>query len=236
MPRVRALTLDLDDTLWAVGPTIERAEHALHAWLQRSAPATAAAFDVRALRAVRDRVARDLSHAAHDLSLIRLESVRRALTDSGDDPALAEPAFEVFFAARHEVLLFADVLPALEALSARLPIVAVTNGNADLARVGISRFFTGALSARSFGAGKPDPGIFHAACSLAGAAPEETLHVGDDWRLDVRAALDAGLRAAWMARPGLVAEPTGGVGSVPRVESMTALARLLEDTEEAFGR
>jgi len=231
MPRVRALTLDLDDTLWAVRPTIERAEQVLHAWLERRAPATAAAFDVMALRAVRDRVARDLPHAAHDFSLMRLESVRRALADSGDDPALAEPAFEVFFAARHDVSLFPDVLPALEALAARMPIVAVSNGNADLTRIGISRFFTGAISARTFGVGKPDPGIFHAACTLAGAAPEETLHVGDDWRLDVRAALDAGLGAAWMARPGLVAaeQPTGGAGSVvARLDSMTGLTRLLD--------
>ncbi|HNI85823.1 MAG TPA: type VI secretion system ImpA family N-terminal domain-containing protein, partial [Ottowia sp.] len=31
--RIRAITLDLDDTLWPVWPTIARAEDALRAWL-----------------------------------------------------------------------------------------------------------------------------------------------------------------------------------------------------------
>jgi putative hydrolase of the HAD superfamily len=53
--RIRALTLDLDDTLWPVWPAIQRAEAALHGWLLRHAPATAARFDVVALRALRDR-------------------------------------------------------------------------------------------------------------------------------------------------------------------------------------
>ena len=40
--RVRAITLDLDDTLWPIWPTIARAEGALQQWLADNAPATAA--------------------------------------------------------------------------------------------------------------------------------------------------------------------------------------------------
>ena len=40
--RVRALTLDLDDTLWPVWPIIDRAEQVLHDWLASNAPLTAA--------------------------------------------------------------------------------------------------------------------------------------------------------------------------------------------------
>ena len=49
--RPRALTLDLDDTLWPVWPAIERAEAVLHDWLKAHAPATAAAFDTEIGRA-----------------------------------------------------------------------------------------------------------------------------------------------------------------------------------------
>ncbi|MEO5734892.1 MAG: hypothetical protein ABIQ87_14535, partial [Rubrivivax sp.] len=38
---IKALTLDLDDTLWPIWPAIERAEHALHGWLAQNARATA---------------------------------------------------------------------------------------------------------------------------------------------------------------------------------------------------
>ena len=40
--RIRAITLDLDDTLWPIEPTIRRAESTLQAWLSQHAPATAA--------------------------------------------------------------------------------------------------------------------------------------------------------------------------------------------------
>jgi putative hydrolase of the HAD superfamily len=39
--RIAAISLDLDDTLWPIWPTIERAERALHEWLLREAPKTA---------------------------------------------------------------------------------------------------------------------------------------------------------------------------------------------------
>ena len=41
--RIRAITLDLDDTLWPVWPTIERAEGALAGWLAGSLPVGTAA-------------------------------------------------------------------------------------------------------------------------------------------------------------------------------------------------
>ena len=39
--KVRAITLDLDDTLWPIWPTIARAEQALQDWLRHRAPRTA---------------------------------------------------------------------------------------------------------------------------------------------------------------------------------------------------
>lgn len=206
-----ALTLDLDDTLWPIWPTIERAERVLWEWLARHAPATAAQHDARSLRGVRQAVEAEHPARVHDLTWLRRESIRRVLAASGDDPALADPAFEVFFAARQQVTLFGDALPALERLAARWPLVAVSNGNADLARIGLARYFRGAFSAREFTAGKPEPMIFQAACRHLGADPARVLHVGDDARLDVDGALGAGLRAAWVRRPGQLAqaEPSG---------------------------
>jgi len=197
-----ALTLDLDDTLWPVGPTIARADAAMWQWLGRHAPATHAARDDATLRALRSAVARERPDWAHDLSAMRRETIRRALLAAGDDPTLAEPAFEVFFAERQRVALYDDVLPALARLAARWPVVALSNGNADVRRVpGLAGFFHAAVSARDLGVGKPAPEAFVEACRRAGAAPEHTLHIGDDPALDVDGALEAGLQAAWVQRP-----------------------------------
>ena len=201
--RVRAITLDLDDTLWPVWPTIHRAEAALQDWLAQQAPETARHLSRPETRhAVRQQVNQAHAHRAHDLSFLRRESIRLALSQAGDDTALAEPAFEVFFAERQRVNLFDDALPFLEAASKRFPVVALTNGNADVHRVGIGAHFHAGVSAREAGVAKPDPRIFHAAAERAGVAPEQVLHIGDDAALDVLAALGVGMQTVWVNREG----------------------------------
>ncbi len=220
--KIRAISLDLDDTLWPIWPTIERAERVLLQWLVQHAPATAAMCATHvALREIRAHMVQHRPDLQHDMSGLRRESIRLALTRAGDDPALAEPAFEVFFEQRHRVDLFPDVLPALEFLARRYPLVSLSNGNADLQRVGLAEFFRGAVSAHAFGVPKPDPRIFHAAASLAGVAPDEVLHVGDDTVLDVLGAQGAGMQAAWANRVEAI-WPHGGEdgrdGPLPELE------------------
>jgi FMN hydrolase / 5-amino-6-(5-phospho-D-ribitylamino)uracil phosphatase len=199
--RIRAISLDLDDTLWPIWPTIECAEQALHAWLVEHAPMTAALFSSpSALREIRDYMAGNRPELKHDLSAVRRESIRLALYRAGENPLLADEAFEVFFLERQRVDLFEDARPALEFLSQRFPLVAVSNGNADVERVGIAHYFRATISAREFGVGKPDPRIFHAAAGAVEVTPEGVLHVGDDATLDALGALNAGMQAAWINR------------------------------------
>ena len=199
--RVRAITLDLDDTLWPIWPTIERAERVLHGWLAEHAPMTAALFaNPAALREIRNHVADQRPEMKHDLSAVRRESIRLALYRAGEDPLLADAAFDAFFAARQQVELYDDARQALQFLSQRYPLVSLSNGNADLERVGIAQHFRAAVSAREFGVGKPDARIFHAAAGAADVQPADVLHVGDDATLDVVGALNAGMQAVWLNR------------------------------------
>jgi putative hydrolase of the HAD superfamily len=201
--RIRAITLDLDDTLWPIWPTIARAEGVLQAWLAEHAPATATLCgDKAVLREVRNQMNSERPELAHDMSALRRESIRRVLQRAGDDPALAEPAFEAFFVERQRVDLFEDALPALKFLSNRFPVVALSNGNADVHRVGIGAHFRASIGAREFGVGKPDPRIFHAAAQAAGVETTQVLHIGDDAHLDGVGALNAGMQLAWVNREG----------------------------------
>ena len=222
---IRALTLDLDDTLWPVWPAIQRAEAVLHGWLQGNAPATAARYDIAGLRGWRNQVALSMPHFSHDLSALRRESIRLALAAAGDDPALAEPAFDVFFAERQRVEFYPDVLDALRRLASAYPLLALSNGNAELAAVGVAPWFRGALSAREFGVGKPDPRIFAEACRRLGCAAGEVLHVGDDIELDVLGARGAGLQAVWLCRGEVPA--SGGVEGVATLCDLQVLAERL---------
>lgn len=199
--RICAITLDLDDTLWPIWPTIARAEGVLQQWLDANAPATAAlGRDKDTLRAVRNQMQTLRPDLAHDMSALRRESIRLLLQRAGDDPALAEPAFEAFFAERQRVDLFDDALPALEFLASRFPVVALSNGNADVHRVGLGAHFRASISAREFGVGKPDARIFHAGAAAAGVSADQVLHIGDDAHLDGVGALNAGMQLAWLNR------------------------------------
>ena len=199
--RISAISLDLDDTLWPVWPAIERAERVLHAWLVKEAPKTAELLATPGiLRELREATAKERSDLAHDLSALRRESIRTALRRADEDPNLADPAFEAFFAERQRVELYDDALPALKWLSERYPLVAISNGNADIHLTGVGRWFRTAFNARAFGSGKPHAPIFRAAAASVGLLPRDVLHVGDDAALDVVGALNAGMQAAWLVR------------------------------------
>lgn len=199
--RIRAISLDLDDTLWPIWPTIERAEHALTHWLGEHAPMTAALFaNPHARHDIRQQVVARRPDLKHDLSAIRREAIRLALVRAGENPLLADPGFEVFFAERQRVDLYADVAPALDWLAQRYPLVAVSNGNADIHRTGIGHWFQASISAARLGTAKPDARIYHAAANALGMDSGLVLHVGDDACLDVVGALGAGMQAVWLNR------------------------------------
>lgn len=200
---IKAITLDLDDTLWPVGPVIQRAEAAMSDWLAPRAPRTAALFTDPAQRlALRQAVQQARPEIGHDLGTLRREVIRLGLSRHAEDTSLVEAAYAVFIRERMRVDLYHDSLDALARLSARYPLVALSNGNADVHQVGIGQFFKAGLSAQDFGCGKPDVRIFHAGAQAAGVLPHEVLHVGDDAALDVLGALGAGMQTAWVNRHG----------------------------------
>lgn len=201
--RIKAITLDLDDTLWPVWPTIGRAEVVLQTWLSAHAPGAAAlSADAELKKAIRAEINARHADRAHDLSFLRRESIRAMLQQAGEPVHLAEAAFEVFFAERQRVDLFDDALPALAFWSRRMPVVALSNGNADVHRVGIGQHFHASVSAQLLGVAKPDVRIFAAGAAAAGVQPHEVLHIGDDAHADCMGALAAGMQVAWLNREG----------------------------------
>ncbi len=225
---IDAISLDLDDTLWPVMPTLVEAERTMHRWLQANAPRTAERSTVDRIRQIRQRVAAGNAGRAHDMAWLRRESLRMALLESGDDPAHADAAFDVFYAARQQVTLYQDVLAALARWRDRYRLVVVTNGNADVDRIGIGHFFSARVASHELGVGKPDPRIFHEACAQIGVAPSRTLHVGDDLALDVAGARAAGLHAAWLRRPDIHGS---GDHPEPGFADLHALDRALRATQ-----
>ncbi|MDQ3160006.1 MAG: HAD-IA family hydrolase [Pseudomonadota bacterium] len=224
---IRAISLDLDDTLWPFAPIGDRIEQALHAWFVEYSPRTAERFPITEMRALRERVHAAFPEHEHDLGLLRRLTIERALQDSGDDPALASAAYAIFFRERNCVDFYPDAREGLERIAAQRPVAALTNGNADLAAIGIASLFRFQLGAREFGSAKPDPALFLEACRRLCVAPGEVLHVGDHPHMDIAGAARAGLRSCWIDR-GDHRWPPGLLRADLEFTTLTALADWLD--------
>ena len=197
---IRAISLDLDDTLWPIGPVIERVERSVDAWLRANCPEVAAAWPIESMRALRDEVASEHPELAHDFGAQRRMTLRRAFApfELGDD--WIERTYAVYVQVRNEVECYADTGAALTRMAARFPLVSISNGTAELDRIGLDGYFRFSVSASQMGVAKPAADIFHHACERLGIAPEHVLHVGDDPLADVVGARDAGMRTVWLNR------------------------------------
>jgi putative hydrolase of the HAD superfamily len=154
------------------------------------------------MRLARQELARREPHNAHDLTYLRLTGLAAHAREHGYEERMAHEAFEVFLAARNQVQLFADVTPGLARLGRRYPLGSLSNGNADLARIGLSQLFCVSLNARGVGAAKPDRRCFEKLASAFQLSAQAILYVGDEPLLDVEAARAAGCLSAWMNRKG----------------------------------
>lgn len=223
--RPRAITLDLDGTLWDVWVVIARAETLLHRWLESYFPAISSRFDPAQLRGLRDQVLSQQPDIAHDPTLIRRACLGLAAEQVGYEDFPVDSAFQVFYDARQQVQPFDDVLPVLERLEKQYPLVALTNGNADVSRTPLGHLFDFAITAGDIGAAKPDPAMFREACRRLELMPEEIVHVGDDPEHDVLGAATVGYRTVWLNRD---ARPwPGGAPADAEIHALDELEALL---------
>ena len=195
---IALITFDLDDTLWDTAPVIVSAEAVLREWLVANAPKVGA-LDVEAFQAVRQQVLSDEPQLRHRISALRRRILFHALNDAGyvNAAALADDAVEVFIEARHALDVFPQAEPTLIALARDYSLGVVTNGNADVRRIGLGHHFKFVLCAEDIGIAKPDARLFHEALLRGGVAAGAAVHVGDHPGDDIAGAQQAGLRAVW---------------------------------------
>lgn len=197
---IKLITFDLDDTLWNTAPAIVGAEASLREWLAENAPKLGP-VPVEHLWEIRARLVDADPSYKHRISALRRRVLFHALEDAGygheQAQDLAEQGFEVFLHGRHQLDIFPEVVPTLEILTKRYTLGVVTNGNADVRRLGLADYFAFALCAEDIGIGKPDPAPFVEALKRGNADAQHAVHVGDHPGDDIAGAQQAGMRAIW---------------------------------------
>jgi len=222
-----AICFDLDNTLWEVEPILVRAERILADWLQARYPLIPERFPPELMAEVRARLLREQPHQGHDLSYLRRETLARCAGSVGYPREMAHEAFEFWLAARNQVEPFYEVVPALEILKKRFRLSTLTNGNADLAVIGIAHHFEVSLSAGALGCAKPDPRSYAALAHALTLKPAQILFVGDEPQADVVGPRTAGMQTVWVNRGG-AAWPDALPAADACITDLDGLIALLE--------
>lgn len=196
------MTFDLDDTFYDNHPIIRRAEHQLFEYLFERYPATQQQ-GIQGWREIRRQVLSEKPQLAHDMIRLRKTILTRLFERAGiahDKCGRAvEDAFTFFYQQRSDFQVAPHYCHLLEQLSKKIPLVAITNGNVDLQRIGIAPFFISSLHASIEQPMKPHRRMFDLAQASLAIPPQHILHVGDNLQKDVAGAIRAGFQAAWYA-------------------------------------
>lgn len=123
-----------------------------------------------------------------------------ALQDFGiNDPDLAEKlGLEYIRLSPLKVNLFPQAVNLLEYLYPKYRLHIITNGfqevqDIKIAAADLGKYFETVITSEEAGVKKPAPEIFRYALKKAGAGPEESLMIGDDYEVDVLGAKNVGM-------------------------------------------
>jgi len=198
---IKVITFDLDNTLWEVDPVIIAAETACFQWLNDNCQHFSTRFTRDSLLELRMEIWKQHPEYRHQVSESRIKALSLALErcDYAPEEAQqkAQQAFDIFIAKRHDVSYFEDTEETLAVLKNHYKIGALTNGNANVKRLSISRYFDFSFSAEQLNSSKPKPAHFIAALDETGVQPHEIVHIGDHPDDDIRGAKEQGFKTIW---------------------------------------
>ncbi|MEE2025454.1 MULTISPECIES: HAD-IA family hydrolase [Alkalimonas] len=198
---IKILSFDLDDTLYDNRPVLLAAEQAmLHSLQQQLAPELHKPLDYWSQQ--RWHLGQQTPDIRHDIGRWRLLGLEAGLIQLGlaacEAGEVAETAYQAFWQARTKITIAPEVRQLLVQLASRYQLIAITNGNACIQRMGLDDLFQFSLQAGPDGRMKPFPDLFLAAAKKLQLPPQQILHIGDSHRADVMGALNAGCQAAWL--------------------------------------
>lgn len=198
---ISVLSFDLDDTLYNNQPVIAAAEAAMLQSLAQHAPITQN-YDSDFWWQQRRSLAKVNPQIRHDIGRWRLLGIESGLIALGlkqcEAGEIAELAYDAFWQARTTINIAPDVKQLLVELAKQYKLIAITNGNACIKKMGLGKLFEFSLQAGPDGRMKPYADLFLTAATRLDVNPNTILHIGDSHRADVMGALSAGCQAAWL--------------------------------------
>jgi len=201
--KIQAITFDLDDTLYENTSVILKAEKSLIDFMIDQYPVTKDLNNDFWRQQSKMQVIADPC-LRHDMSQLRRLTLKSGfallgLTGNALNEA-TEKCYQHFYFQRSNFELNKNIHSLLKALSSRVPLIAITNGNVNLQQIGLSGYFSHCFNANIKLPMKPDIAMFEAAHRYLNIPHKYILHVGDNLEKDIYGALKAGFQTAWYAK------------------------------------
>ena len=198
--RIKMITFDLDDTLWDNKPTITNAEIKTRKWIEDRV-GTIDWGDLNDFLQLRETLIRKDKSIEWDISKLRIEIFKEKIkghVPTDEISKLAEDAFSYFMKQRHKIELFPGVRDALKTLSENYMLGVLTNGNANIYKLPIGKYFEFSISSFEAQNSKPNKPHFELAKSyLPNLKYSEMLHIGDHQINDIFGAHALGIKVLW---------------------------------------
>lgn len=197
---IKAITFDLDDTLYNNSMIVERAEDELIKNLQQNAQLqdlTLASF-----HAEKNSLLVSNPEIYHDVIIWRIETIKslliKARIPAEQIPNIIDDSLATFNFWRHQIQVPQVTHTLLAKLATKYPLAVITNGNVEIAKIGLDDYFQFSLRGGANGRSKPFPEIFALAAQKLSMSTQQILHVGDNLFTDVNGAINSGLLACWL--------------------------------------
>jgi FMN hydrolase / 5-amino-6-(5-phospho-D-ribitylamino)uracil phosphatase len=194
------MTFDLDDTLYDNYPVIARLEQKMMVWMNQIHPITASRSP-RWWSELKLTIVQDQPELKHDVTRWRFSQMKCGLELLGYDAPSAHKAAEQamceMLRLRNQISVPEETHRVLSILSQQIPLIAITNGNADPSRIGLGKYFKTVLKAGPDGFAKPFPDLFDKAHQILDVPRYTILHVGDHLVSDVMGAKQNGYSSCW---------------------------------------
>ena len=201
IPIIKAMTFDLDDTLYDNHPVIAGLEQKTADWMHQHHPISQN-MTHQEWRWLKLKLAEQTPFLQSDVSEWRFQQIRQGLMHLGyDDPKAsqaAKSAMDQVVIWRHQIDVPELTHQVMSQLKQQIPLIAITNGNVNPDKIGLGAYFDLVLNAGPDGWAKPHAQMFDTALAHLGLPAEHVLHVGDNLISDVAGAKHAGMSACWI--------------------------------------
>lgn len=196
----KAISFDLDDTLYDNHPIIEKAEIDIISYLNNNFSELSQLTRKQWLL-YRDLEIKQFPALEHDVSLARQQTLTRIMTIYGIPQFKAieysKQVFHEFIKLRSDFIVPEKSMQLLDKLAQAYPVIAITNGNVDQQQIQLHNKFQFILKAGNGFKAKPQGDLFIEAARRLQIEVSDILHIGDHLVSDVYGAQNNGAQAVW---------------------------------------